>query len=105
MTPHSRGPKGAAPPPPSVPRAMLSASSVLALLVAAGALVAAVHIRLYAVRAYGLVIHEFDPWFNFRAAEYMVEHGWRAFQAWFDEEACSPLAASLGVPWSGARAL
>jgi asparagine N-glycosylation enzyme membrane subunit Stt3 len=28
----------------------------------------------------GRVIHEFDPWFNFRATEYMVENGWEKFQ-------------------------
>ena len=27
-------------------------------------------IRLYAVEVYGRVIHEFDPWFNFRATQY-----------------------------------
>ena len=27
-------------------------------------------IRLYAIKTYGLVIHEFDPWFNFRATQY-----------------------------------
>ena len=26
-------------------------------------------IRLYAIREYGRVIHEFDPYFNYRAAE------------------------------------
>ncbi len=26
-------------------------------------------IRLYAIKNYGLVIHEFDPWFNFRATQ------------------------------------
>jgi len=28
------------------------------------------------------VIHEFDPWFNFRATEYLVEHGPTAFFNW-----------------------
>jgi len=26
----------------------------------------AFNIRLYAIKEYGLVIHEFDPWFNYR---------------------------------------
>ena len=34
------------------------------------------HVRVCA----GRVIHEFDPWFNYRATEYMVEHGWAEFQ-------------------------
>ena len=29
-------------------------------------------IRLYAIQNYGLVIHEFDPWFNFRATQYLA---------------------------------
>jgi len=30
------------------------------------------------------VIHEFDPWFNFRATKYLAEHGWHEFFHWFD---------------------
>ena len=26
-------------------------------------------IRIYAIKNYGYVIHEFDPWFNYRATE------------------------------------
>ena len=37
-------------------------------------------IRLYAIRTFGFVIHEFDPWFNYRATEYMVANGWDKFQ-------------------------
>ena len=32
-------------------------------------LYSAYDIRLYAIKSYGLVIHEFDPWFNFRATQ------------------------------------
>ena len=31
---------------------------------------------------YGRVIHEFDPWFNYRAAEYLVDNGYTAFFNW-----------------------
>ena len=80
---------------------------------------AAVSIRLFSVENYGRVIHEFDPWFNFRATEYMVEHGWDKFQvsatglpptahqlpthafaspwqAWYDEKAWYPLGRHVG---------
>ena len=40
------------------------------------------NIRLYAVEEYGAVIHEFDPYFNFRSTEYLVEHGWTKFINW-----------------------
>jgi len=39
-------------------------------------------IRLHAVEVYGRVIHEFDPWFNFRATDYLVNHGTKAFFSW-----------------------
>lgn len=42
----------------------------------------AYNIRLFAVEEYGAVIHEFDPYFNFRSAEYLVEHGWFKFINW-----------------------
>ena len=32
-------------------------------------------IRLYAINNYGRVIHEFDPWFNFRATQYLADNG------------------------------
>eukprot|EP01051_Picozoa_sp_SAG22_P037352 SAG22_NODE_18590_length_284_cov_1.383784_1_plen_83_part_01 len=49
-------------------------------------------IRLYAINTYGRVIHEFDPWFNYRATEYLgaqvAEHGWYEghvqFFHWYD---------------------
>jgi dolichyl-diphosphooligosaccharide--protein glycosyltransferase len=46
----------------------------------------AVTIRLYAVEVYGRIIHEFDPWFNYRATEYLVRHGYSKFVNWFDYE-------------------
>ena len=36
-------------------------------------------IRLHAIEEYGLVIHEFDPWFNYRATEYLAQHGMDKF--------------------------
>lgn len=49
-----------------------------------------------APRLPGRVIHEFDPWFNFRATEYMVANGWAKFQAWFDEGVWYPLGRHVG---------
>jgi asparagine N-glycosylation enzyme membrane subunit Stt3 len=39
-------------------------------------------IRLHAIEEYGRVIHEFDPWFNYRATEvraYHHPHGCREY--------------------------
>ena len=44
----------------------------VAALVYAGYL--AYDIRLYAIKEFGLVIHEFDPWFNFRATKVQSLH-------------------------------
>ena len=41
-------------------------------------------IRLFSVFHYGRVIHEFDPWFNFRATQFLVENGYAKFVHWFD---------------------
>ena len=44
----------------------------------------AYHIRMFAIRIYGNVIHEFDPWFNYRATEYLALNGVKNFFSWFD---------------------
>ena len=38
------------------------------------ACVEAYNIRLYAINEYGRVIHEFDPYFNYRATEVSVQY-------------------------------
>eukprot|EP01048_Picozoa_sp_COSAG05_P016381 COSAG05_NODE_2103_length_3555_cov_3.669271_1_plen_343_part_00 len=54
-------------------------------------------VRLGAVLRYGRVIHEFDPWFNYRATEYMHEHGVSAFLSWFDHSSWYPLGRPIGT--------
>ena len=34
---------------------------------------------------YGFELHEFDPYFNYRATEYLVENGMEAYYAWDDD--------------------
>jgi dolichyl-diphosphooligosaccharide--protein glycosyltransferase len=53
-------------------------------IVLAYACYSAFQIRLFAVTNYGRVIHEFDPWFNYRATEFLVDNGWDKFKVWFD---------------------
>eukprot|EP00760_Papus_ankaliazontas_P000789 PhM_4_TR10228/c3_g1_i1/m.37149/K07151/STT3; dolichyl-diphosphooligosaccharide--protein glycosyltransferase len=57
----------------------------------------AFRIRTHAITKYGMVIHEFDPWFNFRATEYLSEHGWDAFFHWFDYMSWYPLGRPVGT--------
>ena len=48
-------------------------------------------------RRYGNVIHEFDPWFNYRATEYLAANGWHAFFHWFDYMSWYPLGRPVGT--------
>lgn len=54
-------------------------------------------IRLYAIKEYGRVIHEFDPYFNYRATEYLWANGWHAFSHWFDDMVWYPLGRPVGT--------
>ncbi|KEG11526.1 oligosaccharyl transferase subunit [Trypanosoma grayi] len=72
----------------------LAVCSVVCLLIA---LYRAYSIRLLSVHLYGRVIHEFDPWFNYRATEYLSEHGWRAFFQWYDYMSWYPLGRPVGT--------
>ncbi|GBG25029.1 Dolichyl-diphosphooligosaccharide--protein glycosyltransferase subunit stt3 [Hondaea fermentalgiana] len=67
------------------------------IAVLACAIYVAYTIRLYAIKEYGLVIHEFDPWFNYRATEYLHEHGVRAFFRWYDHMSWYPLGRPVGT--------
>ncbi|CAC5363721.1 STT3 [Mytilus coruscus] len=52
--------------------------------------------RLFAVIRFESIIHEFDPWFNYRATHYMVENGFYNFLNWFDDRAWYPLGRIVG---------
>lgn len=54
-------------------------------------------IRMYAIRTYGPVIHEFDPWFNFRATKYLSDNGWTEFFHWYDYKVWYPLGRPVGT--------
>jgi dolichyl-diphosphooligosaccharide--protein glycosyltransferase len=73
---------------------LLPSCQLLAVLAALGQ---CVRIRLHAVATYGAVIHEFDPWFNYRATKYLVDHGWDAFRQWHDYESWYPLGRPVGT--------
>jgi dolichyl-diphosphooligosaccharide---protein glycosyltransferase len=52
--------------------------------------------RLFSVIRYESIIHEFDPWFNYRSTHYMVQNGVYNFVNWFDERAWYPLGRIVG---------
>lgn len=53
-------------------------------------------IRLFSILRYESIIHEFDPWFNFRATKVLVERGVYEFWNWFDERSWYPLGRIVG---------
>eukprot|EP00792_Barthelona_sp_PAP020_P004856 TRINITY_DN2383_c0_g1_i1.p1 TRINITY_DN2383_c0_g1~~TRINITY_DN2383_c0_g1_i1.p1 ORF type:complete len:689 (+),score=147.92 TRINITY_DN2383_c0_g1_i1:1510-3576(+) len=52
--------------------------------------------RLFAVLRYESVIHEFDPYFNFRATTHLIENGFSSFYNWFDDKVWYPLGRTVG---------
>ncbi|EXJ78289.1 dolichyl-diphosphooligosaccharide-protein glycosyltransferase [Capronia epimyces CBS 606.96] len=57
---------------------------------------AAVSARLFSVIRFESIIHEFDPWFNFRATKYLVKNGFYSFWDWFDDRTWHPLGRVTG---------
>eukprot|EP00742_Colponemidia_sp_Colp-10_P002221 GILJ01002375.1.p1 GENE.GILJ01002375.1~~GILJ01002375.1.p1 ORF type:complete len:708 (+),score=115.24 GILJ01002375.1:49-2172(+) len=53
-------------------------------------------VRLTSVLRFESVIHEFDPYFNFRSTKYLVSEGFYSFHNWFDEAAWYPLGRIIG---------
>ncbi|KAK3335558.1 glycosyltransferase family 66 protein [Cercophora scortea] len=66
---------------------------VVILCLIAGAAVAS---RLFSVIRFESIIHEFDPWFNFRATKYLVANGFYKFWDWFDDRTWHPLGRVTG---------
>jgi len=52
--------------------------------------------RLFAVIRFESIIHEFDPWFNYRSTAHMVQNGFYDFLNWFDDRAWYPLGRIVG---------
>jgi len=53
-------------------------------------------LRLFAVIRFESVIHEFDPWFNFRVTQYLTQEGTLNFHNWFDNKTWYPLGRFIG---------
>ncbi|KAH6936845.1 hypothetical protein HPB50_023724 [Hyalomma asiaticum] len=52
--------------------------------------------RLFSVLRFESVIHEFDPYFNYRTTRYLAEEGFYRFHNWFDDRAWYPLGRIIG---------
>lgn len=53
-------------------------------------------VRVFSVIRFESVIHEFDPWFNFRTTKYLAQEGLYQFWNWFDSESWYPLGRVIG---------
>ncbi|GMT32004.1 hypothetical protein PFISCL1PPCAC_23301, partial [Pristionchus fissidentatus] len=53
-------------------------------------------IRLFSVLRFETMIHEYDPYFNYRSTEMMVENGFFPFHNWFDAKSWYPLGRGVG---------
>lgn len=52
--------------------------------------------RLFSILRYESVIHEFDPYFNYRSTQYLVNEGFYNFINWFDSTCWYPLGRIVG---------
>ncbi|KXS10091.1 glycosyltransferase family 66 protein [Gonapodya prolifera JEL478] len=52
--------------------------------------------RLFSVIRFESIIHEFDPWFNYRATQKLTESGFYDFWNWFDSSSWYPLGRVVG---------
>jgi hypothetical protein len=53
-------------------------------------------IRLFSVIKYESVIHEFDPYFNYRVTQFLTENGFYEMWNWFDTMTWYPLGRVVG---------
>eukprot|EP00124_Ichthyophonus_hoferi_P002410 Ihof_evm5s163 gene=Ihof_evmTU5s163 len=79
-----------------VERQLVTIQPLMRIVILALIFSVAFGVRLFSVIRFESIIHEFDPWFNYRATRYFVEHGWDDFINWFDERAWYPLGRIVG---------
>lgn len=53
-------------------------------------------IRLFSVIKYESVIHEFDPYFNYRVTQFLTKNGFYNMWNWFDDRTWYPLGRVVG---------
>jgi len=53
-------------------------------------------IRLFSVVKYESVIHEFDPYFNYRVTQFLTKEGFYNLWNWFDDRTWYPLGRVIG---------
>ncbi|KAK7470056.1 oligosaccharyl transferase stt3 subunit [Stygiomarasmius scandens] len=83
--------------PTNLSTATVTNTASLLRIVALGLIsAAAIASRLFAVINFESIIHEFDPWFNYRATRVLASKGFYEFWNWFDPTAWYPLGRVVG---------
>lgn len=70
--------------------------TLIKLLILSIAAILSFATRLFSVLRFESVIHEFDPYFNYRTTKYLAEEGFYQFHNWFDDRAWYPLGRIIG---------
>jgi len=70
--------------------------SLLKISILSIAAILAFSTRLFSVLRFESVIHEFDPYFNYRTTKFLAEKGFYEFHNWFDDRAWYPLGRIIG---------
>lgn len=70
--------------------------TLLKLMILTIAAVLSFSTRLFSVLRFESVIHEFDPYFNYRTTRFLTEEGFYNFHNWFDDRAWYPLGRIIG---------
>lgn len=70
--------------------------TLIKMMVLAMAAILSFSTRLFSVLRFESVIHEFDPYFNYRTTRFLAEEGFYNFHNWFDDRAWYPLGRIIG---------
>jgi len=70
--------------------------TLLTMMILTMAAILSFSCRLFSVLRFESVIHEFDPYFNYRTTKHLTEKGFYDFHNWFDDRAWYPLGRIIG---------
>ena len=73
-----------------------AAANVVCGFSLAGICILAFSLRLFSVIKYESVIHEFDPYFNYRVTQFLTKEGFYNLWNWFDDRTWYPLGRVIG---------
>lgn len=73
-----------------------AASQIVAAFTLLCICIMAFSVRLFSVVKYESVIHEFDPYFNYRVTQFLTKEGFYNLWNWFDDRTWYPLGRVVG---------